>query len=92
MVLFPVVNECARLVAEGWVLRESDIDVASVMGYGFPAHTGGVYFWAKSLPGGLQYVHDRLAYFARTVGANNAKMHSFYKPSDALAARAQKPM
>ncbi|MBH0112038.1 enoyl-CoA hydratase/isomerase family protein [Novosphingobium sp. YJ-S2-02] len=44
--LLPVVNEGARLLEEGIALRASDIDVALVTGYGWPAYTGGPMFWA----------------------------------------------
>lgn len=90
MVLFPVVNECHRTVGEGFALRESDVDVASIMGYGFPAHTGGVMFWGENYPGGgLKYVAARLQEFADTVGANDAKVRAFYEPSARLLERAR---
>lgn len=38
MVLFPVVNEACRLIADGIALKSSDLDVASVMGMGFPRY------------------------------------------------------
>lgn len=37
-VMFPVINECFRVVAEDVVVRSSDIDIISIMGYGFPAY------------------------------------------------------
>jgi len=43
--LYPVVNEAARLVEEGIVQRASDIDVALVAGYGWPEATGGPTAW-----------------------------------------------
>ena len=36
MVLFPVVNEAFRILAEGYCLKPSDIDIVSAFGYGFP--------------------------------------------------------
>lgn len=47
--LYPVVNEGARILAEGIAHRASDIDVALVAGYGWPAHTGGPMFWADEI-------------------------------------------
>jgi 3-hydroxyacyl-CoA dehydrogenase len=44
--LYPVVNEGARILEEGIALRASDIDVALVCGYGWPRYTGGPMFWA----------------------------------------------
>lgn len=47
--LYPVVNEGARILGEGIALRASDIDVALVAGYGWPASTGGPMFWADEV-------------------------------------------
>jgi 3-hydroxyacyl-CoA dehydrogenase len=44
--LYPMVNEGARILAEGKAIRSSDIDVVWVLGYGFPAHRGGPMHWA----------------------------------------------
>ncbi|KAB5569471.1 hypothetical protein DKX38_003264 [Salix brachista] len=40
MMLFPVVNEACRLLEEGIIVKASDLDVAAVMGMGFPAYRG----------------------------------------------------
>jgi 3-hydroxyacyl-CoA dehydrogenase len=56
--LLPVVNEGARLLEEGIAMRASDIDVAAMLGYGWPAETGGPMFWAEAV--GLPEVVDRL--------------------------------
>lgn len=48
-VLYPVVNEGARLLEEGIALRASDIDVAAILGYNWPVYTGGPMFWADSV-------------------------------------------
>lgn len=50
--LYPVVNEGARILEEGIAVRASDIDVAAILGYNWPAHRGGPLFWADqvSLP------------------------------------------
>lgn len=47
--LFPVVNEGAKLIEEGIVLRASDIDVACITGYSWPVYTGGPMFWADTI-------------------------------------------
>ena len=44
--LATMVNEAARLLEEGIAQRPSDVDVAMVHGYGFPAAEGGPLFWA----------------------------------------------
>jgi 3-hydroxyacyl-CoA dehydrogenase len=41
-----MVNEGARVVAEGIALRPLDVDVTFVAGYGFPRHRGGPMKWA----------------------------------------------
>jgi 3-hydroxyacyl-CoA dehydrogenase len=47
--LYPVVNEGAKLLEEGVALRASDIDVALVTGYAWPVYTGGPMFWGEHL-------------------------------------------
>nr|WP_087573518.1 3-hydroxyacyl-CoA dehydrogenase NAD-binding domain-containing protein [Sphingomonas sp. CDS-1] len=56
--LYPVVNEGAKLLEEGIALRASDIDVAAVLGYNWPVYRGGPMFWADQI--GLQRIVDRL--------------------------------
>jgi 3-hydroxyacyl-CoA dehydrogenase len=64
--LFPMINEGARILAEGIAKRPGDIDVIWVYGYGFPAHRGGPMHYADSV--GLARVRDRLAAFAAKTG------------------------
>jgi 3-hydroxyacyl-CoA dehydrogenase len=64
--IFPMVNEGARILEEGIAQRASDIDVIWVYGYGFPAWRGGPMFYADTV--GLPYLRDRLAAFARQTG------------------------
>lgn len=47
--LYPVVNEGAKIVEEGIALRASDVDVALVTGYGWPVWTGGPMCWADNV-------------------------------------------
>ena len=47
--LYPVVNEGAKLLEEGIALRASDIDVAAILGYNWPVFTGGPMFWADTV-------------------------------------------
>jgi len=44
--LYPMVNEGARILAEGMAQRASDIDVVWIYGYGWPVYRGGPMFWA----------------------------------------------
>jgi 3-hydroxyacyl-CoA dehydrogenase len=64
--LFPMINEGARILDEGIAARSGDIDVIWVYGYGFPSWRGGMMFYADSV--GLGYVRDRLKGFAAQVG------------------------
>lgn len=45
--LYPMVNEGAKILAEGKAQRASDIDVVWIYGYGWPVYRGGPMFWAK---------------------------------------------
>jgi 3-hydroxyacyl-CoA dehydrogenase len=45
--LYPLVNEGAKILEEGIALRASDIDVVYCHGYGFPKHLGGPMFWGE---------------------------------------------
>ena len=45
--LAAMVNEGAKVMAEGVAARASDIDVVYVYGYGFPRWQGGPMFWAQ---------------------------------------------
>jgi 3-hydroxyacyl-CoA dehydrogenase len=47
--LLPLVNEGAKILAEGIALGAADIDVIYTNGYGFPRHRGGPMFWADTL-------------------------------------------
>jgi 3-hydroxyacyl-CoA dehydrogenase len=47
--LYVVVNEGAKILEEGIAIRASDIDVACVLGYNWPAYTGGPMFWADTV-------------------------------------------
>jgi 3-hydroxyacyl-CoA dehydrogenase len=47
--LYPIVNEGAKLLEEGIALRASDIDMAAILGYNWPVFTGGPMFWADTV-------------------------------------------
>ncbi len=65
--LHPLINEGARIVAEGIAIRAADIDVVYVNGYGFPAYKGGPMFWAEQI--GLDKVVATLRKLAPTHGS-----------------------
>jgi 3-hydroxyacyl-CoA dehydrogenase len=56
--LFVIINEGAKLIEEGIVLRASDIDIIWNFGYGFPIHIGGPMYYADRI--GVEKVYDTL--------------------------------
>ena len=64
--IFPMINEGARILEEGIAARASDIDVIWVRGYGFPVWRGGPMFYADRV--GLARIRDRLRTFAQESG------------------------
>ncbi|GMP68693.1 hypothetical protein CsSME_00028230 [Camellia sinensis var. sinensis] len=58
MVFFPMVNDACRVLAEGIAVKASDLDIAAVMGMGFPPYRGGIMLWADSL--GSKYICSKL--------------------------------
>ena len=48
-IFFPVVNESARVLAEGVVDKAADLDIATVLSMGFPAHKGGIIKYADTV-------------------------------------------
>jgi 3-hydroxyacyl-CoA dehydrogenase len=64
--VFPMINEGARILEEGIAARASDIDVIWVYGYGFPVYRGGPMFYADQI--GLAPIRDKLKIFARESG------------------------
>ncbi|MBK7261805.1 MAG: enoyl-CoA hydratase/isomerase family protein [Rubrivivax sp.] len=66
--IFALVNEGARILAEGIAARASDIDVVYLNGYGFPQHRGGPMLYADTV--GLPMVVRALRRFAAEPGAD----------------------
>ncbi|WP_417482736.1 3-hydroxyacyl-CoA dehydrogenase NAD-binding domain-containing protein [Maricaulis sp.] len=64
--LFPMINEGAKILEEGMAQRASDIDIVWLNGYGWPAFTGGPMFWADTI--GLKTVLDGLHRHAEALG------------------------
>lgn len=64
--LYPVVNEGAKILEEGIAARASDIDVACILGYGWPVYTGGPMFWGDTI--GLDKIVSRLQELAKVHG------------------------
>jgi 3-hydroxyacyl-CoA dehydrogenase len=66
-VLSAMANEGLKIVGEGIALRESDIDVTYIHGYGFPRHQGGPMYWAAQQ--GWDTIHDTVTRLHATQGA-----------------------
>jgi 3-hydroxyacyl-CoA dehydrogenase len=64
--LYPMVNEGAKILEEKIAIRASDIDVIWVYGYGWPVYRGGPMFWADSI--GLKALRDRMLEFKKASG------------------------
>ena len=64
--MYPLINEAAKILAEGIAARPGDVDVVWVYGYGFPAWRGGPLRWADSI--GLSSIVEDLIGFEREHG------------------------
>lgn len=81
MILFPVVNEACRVLDEGIAVKPSDLDVASIMGMGFPPYRGGIIFWADTY--GSKYIYSKLEAWSKSYG-------EFFRPCSFLEEKAFK--
>jgi 3-hydroxyacyl-CoA dehydrogenase len=61
--VYPMINEGARILDEGIAARPSDIDVVWLYGYGWPIYRGGPMFYADQV--GLKHIADRLSFYAK---------------------------
>ncbi|KAI3432440.1 hypothetical protein D9Q98_003993 [Chlorella vulgaris] len=84
-IFFPVVNEGCRVIDEGIVEKAADLDVAMVMGMGFPAFRGGLIFWADLV--GADYICKRLSGWAQQF--SGSPLAGFFKPCAYLEASAR---
>lgn len=64
--VFLMVNEASRCLEEGIARSVRDIDMAMIMGTGFPPFRGGLMQYANSV--GLARVVERLKYYEKTCG------------------------
>ena len=64
--LYPMVNEGAKILDEKIAIRASDIDVIWVYGYGWPVYRGGPMFWADQI--GLRALRDTMLNFQKASG------------------------
>ena len=61
--IYPMINEGARILEEKIASRPSDIDVIWLYGYGWPIYRGGPMYYADQV--GLKHIADRLSYYAK---------------------------
>jgi 3-hydroxyacyl-CoA dehydrogenase len=64
--IYPMINEGARILAEGIAARSADIDVVWVHGYAFPRWRGGLMHYADQV--GLAPIAARLEAFSQATG------------------------
>jgi 3-hydroxyacyl-CoA dehydrogenase len=76
-VIYPLINEGARVLAEGVAQRPGDIDIAYIYGYGFPAHRGGPMFYGSTV--GLKKVYEKICDFRDTLRAGDWEPAPFLK-------------
>lgn len=63
---YALINEGAKILAEGIALRAVDIDIVYINGYGYPAWRGGPMWYADTV--GLKKVYDRVCEFHEAHG------------------------
>ena len=73
--VLPMVNEAARCLDEGIVAGPADVDLAMIMGTGFPPFRGGLCRWADNQ--GLERLLEEMEKLAESVGER-------HRPSAAL--------
>ena len=64
--VYPMINEGARILEEGIAMRPGDIDVVWIYGYGWPVARGGPMFYADQV--GLAKIAERLTHYAEQEG------------------------
>ncbi len=67
--LYPMVNEGARILEEGIAIRGSDIDVVWTNGYGFPVYRGGPMYWADQV--GLAEIAAKIEGYSTRLGGSH---------------------
>ncbi|MGM0583614.1 MAG: 3-hydroxyacyl-CoA dehydrogenase NAD-binding domain-containing protein [Pseudomonadota bacterium] len=69
--LFPMIDEAAKILDEGIALRASDIDIVYLYGYGFPVGKGGPMFYADQV--GADYIAGQLDHYADLTGDDSLR-------------------
>ncbi|UZE50839.1 3-hydroxyacyl-CoA dehydrogenase NAD-binding domain-containing protein [Rhodopseudomonas sp. P2A-2r] len=61
--MYPMINEGARILEEKVASKPSDVDVIWLYGYGWPIYRGGPMFYADQV--GLKHIAERLSFYAK---------------------------
>jgi 3-hydroxyacyl-CoA dehydrogenase / enoyl-CoA hydratase / 3-hydroxybutyryl-CoA epimerase len=77
-----MVNEAARCLEEGVIKEPSQLDLALVMGIGFPPFRGGILRYADQI--GVKIVHQKLAFLSKVAGENYVPANLILKKVAAL--------
>ena len=75
--MYPMINEGARILEEKIAQRPSDIDITWLYGYGWPVYRGGPMWWADNVVG-LKTIHDALMKY------RDASGDPFWEPAPLL--------
>lgn len=67
MILFPVLNEACRMISEAIIVKSSDLDVASVLGMGFPGYR----YFCLEIIFALAVIHTLIVYVDENQGRHN---------------------
>jgi len=65
--VLPMINEASRCLAESIVASPTQVDLAMIMGVGFPPFRGGLLRYADTL--GIDRIIDRLKFFEKRFGS-----------------------
>ena len=79
--VFPMINEGAKILEEGKALRASDIDMVWITGYGWPVYRGGPMFYGDTI--GLDRVLAKMEEWEKAIGPE-------FKPSELLREKVRK--
>jgi len=75
--LYPMVNEGAKILEEKIAIRGSDIDVVWVNGYGWPVYRGGPMHWADSV--GLAEIVSKIEGYSESLGGKHWELSPLLK-------------
>lgn len=76
-----MLNEAVRCLEEGVIKEPSQLDLAMIMGTGFPPFHGGILRWADTV--GVKVVYEKLEWLSKVAGPN-------YEPAKLLKEKATK--